>query len=85
MARSNEQGMAITKNKLRREYDGRLLIQPRAYFYAHQRDHKVKDQYLIRYGGKTITRLSWYAFDRYEKIKGTKFKKMIGHAFPRLG
>jgi hypothetical protein len=39
----------------------------------------------IRYGGKTITRLSWYAFNRYEKIKGTKFKKMIGHVFPRLG
>jgi hypothetical protein len=26
--------MAITKNKLRKEYDGRLLFQPQAYFYA---------------------------------------------------
>jgi hypothetical protein len=28
---------------LRREYDGRLLIQSQAYFYAHHRDYKVKD------------------------------------------
>jgi hypothetical protein len=55
------------------------------YFYAHHRNYKVKDQYLIRYGGKTNIRLSWYAFDRYEKIKGTKFKKMIGHVFSGLG
>jgi len=29
--------------------------------------------------------LSWYAFDRYEETKGIKFKKMVGHVFPRLG
>jgi hypothetical protein len=43
MARWNEQGMAITKNKLRKEYDGRLLFQPQAYFYAHRNDYKAKD------------------------------------------
>ena len=67
------------------EYDGRRLIQSQAYFYAHHRDYKVKDYYLIRYGGKTIIRLSWYAFERYEETKGIKLKKMIGHVFPRLG
>jgi hypothetical protein len=67
------------------EYKGRLLIQPQAYFYAHHRDYKVKDEYLIRYGRKTIIRLSWYAFDRYGETKGMKFKKMIGQVFPRLG
>jgi hypothetical protein len=25
-----------------REYDGRLILQPQAYFYAHYRDYKVK-------------------------------------------
>jgi hypothetical protein len=39
----------------------------------------------IRYEGKIIIRLSWYAFDRYEKTKGIKLKKMTGHVFPRLG
>jgi hypothetical protein len=39
----------------------------------------------IRYEGKTIIRLSWYAFDRYGETKGTKLKKMIGHIFPKLG
>jgi hypothetical protein len=29
--------------------------------------------------------LSWYAFDRYGETKGIKFKKMIGHVFPKLG
>jgi hypothetical protein len=62
------------------EYDGRLLIQPQAYFYAIT---SITSQGSI--SEKTITRLSWYAFNRYEKIKGTKFKKMIGHVFPRLG
>jgi hypothetical protein len=61
------------------------VILAQAYFYAHRRDHKVKDWYLIRYGGKTIIRLRSYAFDRYEKIKGTKLKKMIRQDFPRLG
>jgi hypothetical protein len=28
--------------------------------------------------------LSWYAFDRYGETKGIKFKKMVGHVFPRL-
>jgi hypothetical protein len=68
-----------------REYDGRLILQPQAYFYAHHRDYKVKNYYLIRYGGKTIIRLSWHAFDRYEKTKGIKLKKMIGHVFPGSG
>jgi hypothetical protein len=72
-------------NLLVSEYDGRLILQPQAYFYAHRRNYKVKDYYLIRYGGETITRLSWYAFDRYEETKGIKLKKMAGHAFPRLG
>jgi hypothetical protein len=67
------------------EYKGRLLIQPQAYFYAHHKDYKVKDQYLIRYGWKTIIRLSWYAFERYEETKGIKLKKMIGHVFSRIG
>jgi hypothetical protein len=40
---------------------------------------------MIRYGGKTITRLSWYAFDRYEETKGIKFKEMIIYVFPELG
>jgi hypothetical protein len=57
------------------EHDGRLLIQPQVYFYAHCRDYKVKDLYLIGYGRKTIIRLSWYAFDRYEETKGIKLKK----------
>jgi hypothetical protein len=35
--------MIKTKNWLMKEYDGRLLIQPQAYFYAHHRDYKVKD------------------------------------------
>jgi hypothetical protein len=43
MARGNEQGMAITQTGWWREYDGRLLIQPQAYFYAHRKDYKVKD------------------------------------------
>jgi hypothetical protein len=30
-------------NLLMNEYDGRLLIQPRAYFDAHRKDYKVKD------------------------------------------
>jgi hypothetical protein len=30
---------------------------------------------MIRYGGETIIRLSWYAFDRYEETKGIKLKK----------
>jgi hypothetical protein len=30
-------------------------------------------------------RLSWYAFDRNEEIKGIKLKKMMRHVFPRLG
>ena len=46
-----------------------------AYFCAHRRDYKVKDEYLIRYGGKIGTRLSWYAFDRYEETKGIKLRK----------
>jgi hypothetical protein len=68
-----------------RGYDGRLLIQPQAYFYAHHRDYKVKDQYMIRYRGKTLIRLSWYAFDRYEETKGIKLRKMIRHNVSRLG
>jgi hypothetical protein len=61
------------------------VISAQAYFYAHHRDHKVKDYYLIRYAEKTIIRLSWYAFDRYEQTKGIKLKKMIRHDFLRLG
>jgi hypothetical protein len=38
MARWNGQNLNSMK-----KYDGRLLIQPQAYFYAHHRDHKVKD------------------------------------------
>jgi hypothetical protein len=34
------------------EYDGRLLFQPQAYFYAHRNNFKVKDERLIRYAGK---------------------------------
>jgi hypothetical protein len=34
--------------------------------------------------GKTIRRPNWYAFERYKKDKDIKFKKMIGHSFPRL-
>jgi hypothetical protein len=30
-------------NLLVSEYDGSLILQPQAYFYAHRRDHKVKD------------------------------------------
>jgi hypothetical protein len=30
-------------NLLLDEYDGRLLIQSQAYFYAHRKDHKVRD------------------------------------------
>jgi hypothetical protein len=29
--------------------------------------------------------LSGYAFDTYGEPKGIKFKKMIGHVFPKLG
>jgi hypothetical protein len=35
--------MVKTKNWLTREYDGRWLLQPQAYFYAHRRNSKVKD------------------------------------------
>jgi hypothetical protein len=34
--------------------------------------------------GKTIRKPNWYAFERYKKDKDIKFKKMIGHSFPRL-
>jgi hypothetical protein len=47
-------------------------------------NYKVKDLYLIRYGGKIIIRLSFYAFDRYGETKGTKPKKIIRHVFPGL-
>jgi hypothetical protein len=43
MARWSEHDMVKTKNWLMKEYDGRLLFQPQVYFYAHHRDHKVKD------------------------------------------
>jgi hypothetical protein len=32
----------------------RLLLQPQAYFYAHRRDHKVKDLYLLDTKGKQL-------------------------------
>jgi hypothetical protein len=68
-------------NLLVSEYDGRLIVQPQAYFYAHRRNYKVKDYYLIRYGGKTIIGLSWYAFDRYEETKGIELNKMMDISF----
>jgi hypothetical protein len=36
---------------------------------------------VIRYGGKIIIRLSWYAFDRYEETKGIKLRKPSGITF----
>jgi hypothetical protein len=53
MAQWNEQGMAITSTWWK-EYDGRLLIQPQTYFYAHHRDYKVKDLYLLDTEGKQL-------------------------------
>jgi hypothetical protein len=61
------------------------IISVQAYFYAHRRDYKVKDLYLIRYEGKIIVRLHWCAFDRYEETKGIKLKKMMRRDFHRLG
>jgi hypothetical protein len=59
MAWWNEQGMAKNLNWLMMEYNGRLLIQPQAHFYAHRENFKVKEYRPIRYREVMIIKLNW--------------------------
>jgi hypothetical protein len=66
-----------------KEYDGRLLLQSKHISMPIVEITRSRISILLD-TERTIRKLNWYAFKRYEEPKDIQFKKMIGHGFPML-